>query len=130
MTESPTKIGKNHRVSIPAEVFAAAGLKAGDGLRARQTGDRGLVVERVIHPMEEVEIVGVKGHSGNGRYVVERVVHPMEEIEIVGVKRWMTIPPKAFEAAGLQQGHIVKVYTDPKTPGVINIDRPDSGSVP
>lgn len=39
MTESPAKIGKDHRVTIPAEVFAAAGLKAGDGLRAYQTGE-------------------------------------------------------------------------------------------
>ena len=126
MTSGPAKIGKDHRVTIPAEVFAAAGLNAGDGLRARQTGDRRLVVERVVHPMEEVELVGVKRRSRDRRYVVERVVYPMEEIELVGVRRWITIPSKALEAAGLRQGDILKMYAEPKTSGVINIDHPDS----
>jgi bifunctional DNA-binding transcriptional regulator/antitoxin component of YhaV-PrlF toxin-antitoxin module len=126
MTKSPARIGKDHRVTIPAEVFAAAGLKAGDGLRVRHTGDRRLVVERVVYPMEEIEIVGINRPSGDRRYAVERVIHPMEEIEIVGVKRWMTFPSKALEAAGLQQGDILKMYADPKTSGVINIDHPDS----
>ena len=50
MTNRPAKIGKDHRVIIPAEVFAAAGLKVGDGLRARETNDHLLVLERVVHP--------------------------------------------------------------------------------
>ena len=60
--------------------------------------------------------------SGARRYVVERVIHPMEEVEIVGLKRGMRVPPRALEAAGLQQGNVLKMSVDPKAPGVINIE--------